>query len=348
MGAMDTRTLGRTGVKVSPLCLGAMMFGAWGEPDHDTSIRVIHAALDAGINFIDTADGYSLGESEQILAKALQGRRARAVLATKCFFPMGKDPNEGGGSRRWIVRAVEESLARLETDWIDLLQLHRRDPRTDLEESLAALTDLVRQGKIRAFGMSATPAETIVEGQWVAERRALYRVRGEQCLYSIFNRAAERAVFPTCQRYGLGVLTYGPLCGGWLSGKYRRGAEVPAGSRALGPLGRNARWDASRDEVQRKYDLLDGLDALAGDAGLPLTHLALGFAAEHPAVSSVIIGPRTPAQLADNVAAADVRLSPEILDRIDALVPPGQDLDARDTTAAVPALEDPRQRRRAR
>lgn len=343
---MEYRTFGGTGIQVSRQCLGAMMFGRMGNPDHAECVRMTHAALDAGLNFIDTADGYSQGESEQILAKALQGRRARVVLATKCFFPMGRDPNEGGGSRRWIVRAVEASLARLETDWIDLLQLHRRDPRTDLEESLSALTDLVRQGKIRAFGMSATPAETIVEAQWVAERRALYRVRGEQCLYSIFNRAAERAVFPTCQRYGLGVMTYGPLCGGWLSGKYRRGAEVPAGSRALGPLGRNTRWDASRAEVQRKYDLLDGLDALARESGLPLTHLALGFAAEHPAVSSVIIGPRTPAQLADNLAAHDVRLSPEILDQIDALVPPGADVDARDTVAHVPALEDKAQRRR--
>jgi len=174
----------------------------------------------------------------------------------------------------------------------------------------------------------------------------LYRVRGEQCVYSIFNRAAERAVFPTCQRYGLGVLTYGPLCGGWLSGKYRRGADIPADSRALGPLGRNARWDASRPEVQRKYDLLDGLDGLTREAGLPLTHLALAFAAEHPAVSSVIIGPRTPEQLADNLAAAELRLSPEILDRIDALVPPGADVDPRDTVAHVPALETQALRRR--
>jgi aryl-alcohol dehydrogenase-like predicted oxidoreductase len=345
---VEYRTFGGTGIQVSRQCLGAMMFGRMGNPDHAECVRMTHAALDAGINFIDTADGYSQGESEQILAKALQGRRAQVVLATKCHFPMGRDPNERGGSRRWILRAVEASLGRLETDWIDLLQLHRRDPHTELEESLSALTDLVRQGKIRAFGMSATPAETIVEAQWVAERRALYRVRGEQCLYSIFNRAAERAVFGTARRYGLGVLTYGPLCGGWLSGKYRRDAEVPPGSRALGPLGRNARWDAAREEVQHKYDLLDALDALALEAGLPLTHLALGFAAEHPAVSSVIIGPRTPEQLADNLAAADVRLAPEVLDRIDALVPPGSDVDARDTIAQNPALDDPHERRRRR
>jgi aryl-alcohol dehydrogenase-like predicted oxidoreductase len=343
---MEYRTFGGTGIQVSRQCLGAMMFGRMGNPDHAQCVQMTHAALDAGINFIDTADGYSAGESEQILAKALAGRRQNTVLATKCFFPMGRDPNEGGGSRRWILRAVEASLARLDTDWIDLLQLHRRDPRTDLEESLSALTDLVRQGKIRAFGMSATPAETIVEAQWVAERRALHRVRGEQCIYSIFNRGAERAVFGAGQRYGLGVLTYGPLCGGWLSGKYRRGAELPGGSRATGPLSRG-RWDAARAEVQRKYDLLDALGTLAREAGLPLSHLALGFAAEHPAVSSVIIGPRTPAQLADNLAAADVRLSPEILDRIDALVAPGTDVDPRDTISLNPALEDRAQRRRA-
>jgi aryl-alcohol dehydrogenase-like predicted oxidoreductase len=322
-----------------------MMFGRMGNPDHAQCVQMTHAALDAGINFIDTADGYSLGESEQILAKALAGRRQHVVLATKCFFPMGRDPNEGGGSRRWILRAVEASLARLETDWIDLLQLHRRDPHTELEESLSALTDLLRQGKIRAFGMSATPADTIVEAQWVAERRARHRVRGEQCIYSIFNRGAERAVFGACRRYGLGVLTYGPLCGGWLGGKYRRGAELPANSRATGPLSRG-RWDASRTEVQRKYDLLDSLAQLAREAGLPLSHLALGFAAEHPAVSSVIIGPRTPEQLADNLAAGDVRLAPEILDRIDALVAPGTDVDARDTISQNPALDDKAQRRR--
>lgn len=345
---MEYRTFGGTGIQVSRLCLGAMMFGRMGNPDHAECVQMTHAALDAGICFIDTADGYSLGESEQILGKALKGRRDHVILATKCFFPMGRDPNEGGGSRRWILRAVEASLARLETDWIDLLQLHRRDPRTDLEESLSALTDLVRQGKIRAFGMSATPAETIVEAQWVAERRALHRVRGEQCLYSILNRGVERDVLGACQRYGLGVLTYGPLCGGWLSGKYRRGAEPPAGSRATGPLGRTGRWDAARPEVQRKYDLLEPLEALAREAGLPLTHLALGFAAEHPAVSSVIIGPRTPAQLADNLAAADVRLSPDVLDRIDAIVPPGTNVDPRDTAVINPALDDRSQRRRPR
>ncbi len=342
---MEYRTFGGTGMQVSKYCLGAMMFGRMGNPDHEECARMVHRALDAGINFIDTADAYSRGESEQILGKALADRRANVVLATKCFIPMGRDPNQGGGSRRWIVRAVEDSLRRLETDWIDLFQLHRRDWRTDLEDSLAALTDLVRDGKLRAFGMSATPAELIVEAQWVSERRALYRVRGEQCLYSIMSRAVETAVFPACERYGLGVMTYGPLNGGWLSGRYRRGTQAPEGSRATSPLGRG-RWDEARPEVQRKYDVLDALEELARDAALPLTHLATAFAVEHPAVSAAIIGPRTPQQLEDTLAGADVRLAPEVLDRIDRIVTPGTNLDPRDTNAPNPALDDPLRRRR--
>jgi aryl-alcohol dehydrogenase (NADP+) len=325
-----------------------MMFARMGNTDHEECVRMTHAALDAGINFIDTADGYSLGESEEVLAKALAGRRQNVVLATKGFFPTGRDVNEGGGSRRWLMRAVEESLRRLQTDHIDLYQLHRRDPRTDLEESLAAMSDLVRQGKVRAIGMSATAPEWIVDAQWIAERRALHRVRSEQCVYSIFSRGVEAGVFPECERFGIGVMTYGPLCGGWLSGKYRREAAVPEHSRSLGPLGRSGRWDPARAEVQRKYDLLDQLDAVAREAGLSLTHLALGFAAEHPAVSSVIIGPRTPEQLQDNLDAADVRLPTEVLDRIDALVPPGTSIDTRDTALINPALDDVQRRRRAR
>jgi aryl-alcohol dehydrogenase (NADP+) len=344
---MEYRTFGGTGIQVSRFCLGAMMFGRMGNTDHGECVAMVHRALEAGINFIDTADGYSRGESEQILARALKGRRERVVLATKCFFPMGSDVNEGGGSRRWILRAVEDSLRRLDTDYIDLYQLHRRDPRTDLEESLSAMSDLVHQGKVRAIGMSATPPEWIVEGQWISERRALLRVRGEQCVYSILARGVETAVLPTCARYGIGVLTYGPLNGGWLSGKYRPGEPAPPDSRASGPLARG-RWDGEREEVQRKHALVERLQALAAEAGLPLTHLALGFAVEHPAVSSVILGPRTSAQLDDALAAAEVRLPPDLLDRIDALVPPGTDLDRRDVNAYNPALEELPQRRRPR
>jgi len=346
--AIETRPFGGTGIKVSRFCLGAMMFGAMGNRDEAECMRIVHAALDAGINFVDTADAYSGGESERILAKALEGRRDKVVLATKCFFPTGRDVNEGGGSRRWIVRAVEESLRRLDTDWIDVYQLHRRDHATDLEESLAAMHTLREQGKIRVVGMLATPADTIVEAQWIAEKRGLARVRSEQCIYSIFARGAEGAVLPACRRYGIGVMVYAPLGGGWLAGKYRRGVEPEAGSRSQGFFGRTGRWDPARAEVQRKYDLVEALDALAREAGLPLAHLAMAFAAEHPGVTSAIVGPRTLAQADELLRGLEVTLAPAVLDRIDALVPPGSDLDARDTTASNPALEDVRERRRPR
>jgi aryl-alcohol dehydrogenase-like predicted oxidoreductase len=333
--SVEYRAFGGTGIRVSRFCLGAMMFGAMGNRDEAECVRIVHAALDAGINFVDTADAYSAGESERIVGKALADRRDKVVLATKCFFPTGRDVNEGGGSRRWIVRAVEESLRRLGTDWIDVYQLHRRDPATDLEESLAAMHTLREQGKIRVVGMSATPADTIVEAQWIAEKRALARVRSEQCIYSIFARGGEAAALPACRRFGIGVMVYAPLGGGWLAGKYRRGF-----------FARTGRWDPARPEVQRKYDLVEALDALAAEAGVPLAHLAMGFATEHPAVSSAIVGPRTLAQAEELLRGLEVRLAPEAFDRIDALVAPGMDLDARDTTASNPALEDVRERRR--
>jgi aryl-alcohol dehydrogenase-like predicted oxidoreductase len=345
--SIEHRPFGGTGIRVSRFCLGAMMFGAMGNRDEAECVRIVHAALDAGVNFVDTADAYSAGESERIVGKALAGRRDRVVLATKCFFPTGRDVNEGGGSRRWIVRAVEESLRRLGTDWIDVYQLHRRDFAADLEESLAAMHTLREQGKIRVVGMSATPAETIVEAQWISERRALARVRSEQCIYSIFARGVEAAVLPTCRRYGLGVMVYAPLGGGWLAGKYRRGVEPEPGSRSQGFFARTGRWDPARPEVQRKYDLVEALAALAAEAGVPLAHLAMGFATEHPAVSSAIVGPRTLAQAEELLGGLEVRLAPEVLDRIDALVAPGADLDARDTTASNPALEQLGERRRA-
>src|SRR3954463_11785866 len=225
---MEHRTLGRTGVKVSPLCLGAMMFGAWGNPDHDVSIRIIHAALDAGINFIDTADVYSRGESEEIVGKALKGRRDNVVLATKVHGPMGEDPNEFGNSRRWIVREVENSLRRLQTDWIDLYQIHRPEEDTDIDETLGALTDLVRAGKVRYIGSSTFPPSQIVEAQWAAEKRGRERFVCEQPPYSMLIRAVEADVLPTCRRYGMGVIPWSPLAGGWLSGSYRKGADLPA------------------------------------------------------------------------------------------------------------------------
>src|SRR6202167_1501538 len=243
---MNLRTLGNTGVKVSPLCLGAMMFGQIGNPDHEESIRIIHRALDAGINFIDTADVYSRGESEEIVGKALAGgRRDHVVLATKVHGTMGDDPNEFGNSRRWIVKEVENSLRRLRTDWIDLYQIHRPEADTDIDETLGALTDLVRAGKVRYIGSSTFPASQIVEAQWVAERRSRERFVCEQPPYSIIVRGAETDILPTCLRYSMGVITWSPLAGGWLSGAWRKGQDPPASSR----LGRIPhRYDLSRPE----------------------------------------------------------------------------------------------------
>ena len=222
---MDYRTLGRTGVAVSPLCLGAMMFGDWGNTDHDESVRIIHRALDAGINFIDTADVYSRGESETIVAKALAGgRRDNVVLATKVHGTMGDDPNEFGNSRRWIIREVEASLKRLNTDWIDLYQIHRPEHvTTDIDETLGALTDLIRQGKVRYIGSSTFPASQIVEAQWVARERGRERFVCEQPPYSILARGIEADVLPTCLEHDMGVIPWSPLAGGWLSGKWRKG-----------------------------------------------------------------------------------------------------------------------------
>ncbi|MGH2545481.1 MAG: aldo/keto reductase [Actinomycetota bacterium] len=331
---MELRVLGGTGVRVSSYCLGAMMFGPMGNPDEDECVRIIHRALDGGINFIDTADVYSRGRSEEIVGRALRGRRDDVVLATKVHGRMGDDPNMRGNSRRWIVREVEESLRRLGTDHVDLYQLHRPDPDTDLEETMEALTDLVRQGKVRYVGTSAFPAWQLVEAHWTAERRGLVRPRCEQCSYSILVRVAERDVFEVARRHGMGVIVYSPLTGGWLTGKYRRGAEPPEGSRmdrARTMGGRFApRFDDSRPEVARKYDAVEALFTVADKAGVAMAHLALAFATAHPAVTSAIIGPRTMEQLEDLLAGADVRLEGDVLDAIDEAVAPGTLLDEAD------------------
>src|SRR5919112_2974021 len=300
---MEYRPLGRTGVQVSKLCLGTMMFGAWGNTDHDDSIRIIQRALDAGVNFVDTADVYSAGESEEIVGKALKGRRDEVVLATKFVAPMGADPNMRGSSRRWIVREIEDSLRRLDTDHIDLYQAHRPDPSVDVDETLGALSDLVHQGKVRIIGSSTFPAEQIVEAQWAAEKRGRERFQCEQPPYSIFVRGIETAVLPTCRNYGMGVIPWSPLAGGWLSGRFRRGGETTSHRARRVP----DRYDLSKPENQRKLDLVEELLKVAADAGLPLTHLALAWVLEHPAVSSAIIGPRTMEQLVDLLPAMDVR-----------------------------------------
>src|SRR3954453_2203225 len=325
---MDLRPLGRTGVQVSNFCLGAMMFGAWGNPDHDESVRIIHAALDAGINFIDTADVYGQGESEEILAKALSaGRRDNVVVATKFHNAMGEDPNERGNSRRWIMRAVEDSLRRLGTDWIDLYQVHRPDPGTDIEEPLGALSDLVHQGKIRYVGGSTFPASAIVEAQWAARDRGLQRFVSEQPPYSVLVRAIENDVLPTCSRYGMGVMSYSPLTGGWLSGRWRKDTGQQSSSRA----GRRPeRFDLSQPANQRKLDAVEELARLADEAAITLIQPAIAFFLRHPAITAALIGPRTMEQLKGQLAAVDVALDEALLDRIDAIVAPGITINPED------------------
>jgi aryl-alcohol dehydrogenase-like predicted oxidoreductase len=341
---MEMRTLGRTGVKVSPLCLGAMMFGAWGETDHDESIRIIHHALDAGINFVDTADVYSAGESETIVGKALAGgRRDNIVLATKAHGAMGFDPNEQGNSRRWLVREVEASLTRLGTDYIDLYQIHRPSPDTDIDETLGVLTDLVRAGKVRYIGSSTYPAHEIVEAQYVARDRGRERFVTEQPPYSLLVRGIERDILPAAQSYGMGVIPWSPLAGGWLSGKWRKGADDLTSRRsAMLPQ----RYDMSLPDNQRKLDAADALAALADESGISLIHMAIAFVANHPAVTAPIIGPRTMEQLEGQLGAAELQLSDDILDRIDEIVPPGTTISMGDHGYDPPSLTDSTLRRR--
>ncbi len=342
---MEMRVLGTTGVKVSKLCLGAMMFGSWGNPDHDESVRIIHRALDAGINFVDTADVYSGGESEEIVGKALAaGRRDRVVLATKAHGRMGDDANEQGNSRRWLIRECENSLRRLGTDYIDLYQIHRPDPATDIDETLGALTDLIKAGKICYAGSSTFPPSQIVEAQWDAQRRGRERFVCEQPPYSILVRGIEAEVLPVCQRYGMGVIAWGPLASGWLSGRYRQGSDLPASHRSDRlPL----RFDLSLPGNQAKLDAAEKLAVLAEQAGLSLIQLALAFVTSHPAVTSAIIGPRTMEHLESQLAAADVELSPDLLDKIDEIVPPGTSLNPADRGYEPPPLTEPALRRRS-
>jgi aryl-alcohol dehydrogenase-like predicted oxidoreductase len=318
-----------------------MMFGEWGNTDHDDSIRIIHRALDGGINFIDTADVYSRGESEEIVGKALAGRRDDVVLATKFHGRMG-GPNERGNSRRWIMREVEASLRRLQTDYIDLYQAHRLDPDCDIDETLGALTDLVRAGKIRYAGSSTFPAHAIVEAQWVAERRGRERFVTEQPPYSLLAREIEADVLPVCERYGMGVLTWSPLAGGWLSGRYRKGQEPPESTRRDRVWGR---YDLSKPENLRKLEVAEELALVAEEAGLSLIHLAIAFVLRHPGVTSAIIGPRTMEQLESQLGATEVALDDALLDRLDEIAPPGRNLNPADAGYTPPALADASLRR---
>jgi aryl-alcohol dehydrogenase-like predicted oxidoreductase len=328
---------------VSPLCLGAMMFGGWGNTDHDECIAIIHRALDAGINFIDTADVYARGESEEIVGKALAGgRRDGVVLATKVHGAMGEDPNEFGNSRRWIIREVENSLRRLRTDWIDLYQIHRPEPDTEIDETLGALTDLVRAGKVRYIGSSTFPASQIVEAQWVAQRRGRERFVCEQPPYSMLVRGVEADVLPTCLRHGIGVIPWSPLGGGWLTGRYRLGTEIQPSRRAERIP---SRYDMSIPGNQRKLEAADALAKLAEQAGITLIEMALAWVIRHPAVTAAIIGPRTMEHLESQLTAADVELSDDVLDRIDEIVAPGVNLSEGDGGWTNPALAPVARRR---
>ena len=321
------------------------MFGDWGNKDHDDSIQIIHRALDAGINFIDTADVYSHGESEVIVGKALAGgRRDNVVLATKLHMPMGEDPNQRGNSRRWLIREVENSLQRLNTDWIDLYQIHRYDLGVDLDETLGALTDFVHQGKVRYIGSSTFPTSAIVEAQWAAREQRLQRFVCEQPPYSMLARGIEADVLPTCQRHGMAVIPWSPLSGGWLSGRWRKDADNPTPtSYARQRLAE--RYDLSLPANQRKLDAAEALAQLAEEAGMSLIETAIAFVINHPAVSAAIIGPRTMEQLEGQLPAADVKLADDVLDRIDRIVTPGININPADGRWANTALHPAARRR---
>lgn len=343
---MKYRPLGRTGVMVSEYCLGAMMYGQMGNPDHADCIRQIHASLDAGINFIDTADVYSMGESEEIVGKALKDRRENVVLATKFYAPMGEDPNQLGASRRWIMQEVENSLRRLDTDYIDLYQVHRFPENVDISETLSAFTDLQRQGKIRYAGSSEWPVDRIIEGQWVAEHRNLTPYRCEQAQYNLFTRRIEREMLPACDRYGMGVILWSPLAGGWLTGRYRSSADFTEESRLVRMAQRWGRMDPESALNQRKMALVEDLAKISDNAGVSLTHMSVAWTLEHPAVTSTIIGPRTQEQLDDLLACADLVLDEDALDALDALLPPGTNINPTDPSSE-PAGMSRESRRRA-
>ena len=342
------RYLGSTGIEVSTLCLGTMMFGSVGgsgagNPDHDACIKIVRAAFESGINFIDTADMYSAGESEVIVGRALRGCREDVVLATKGHFPLASGPARSGNSRRWLLRAVEDSLRRLGTDWIDIYLVHRPDEATAAEETLSALNDMLRQGKIRAFGCSSFPAEQIVTARAVADRCRLLPFRVEQPPYSLLARGIERAILPVCADLGMGVMTWSPLAFGFLSGKYSRTAADLTRGR---PVLARERFDPSNPANQAKYAAMAEFERLARDLGCTLPELAIAFPAVHPAVTSVIIGPRTAGQLQRAIDGASLLLSDEVLDRIDAIVTPGTDTFPADAAYAPSALTDSRRRRR--
>lgn len=343
---MNYRSLGDTGVQVSNLCLGTMMFGGVNNADVDECVNIIHTALDAGINFVDTADVYSAGESEEIVGKALAGRRDDIVLATKFQGAMGDERNRRGASRRWIIAEVENSLRRLGTDHIDLYQLHRPNPDTNIEETLAALSDLVRAGKVLYVGHSAFQASQIVEAQWAARDRHLVRPVCEQLSYSLLVRTPETDVLPTALRHKMSVICYSPLAAGWLSGKWRKNTEAPTPSAGRGASSFFAhRYDLDDPANAAKLDAADALAALAEANGMTLVELAIAFVVNHPAVTAAIIGPRTMDQLTTQLPAADITLTADVLDAIDRIVAPGTTPNPFDSAYVNPALTPPALRR---
>lgn len=342
---MEYRVLGSTGVQVSRFGLGTMVLGAWGNQDRDACRRIIHRAVDAGVNLVDTADVYAFGESEEIVGEAIRDRRDDIVLATKFHNPLGTDePNRRGNSRRWIMRALDDSLRRLGVDHVDLYQIHRPDPLTSIDQTVGALDDLVRAGKIRAWGTSTFPAADLVEARWAAARRGTNGPHTEQPPYSIFTRRIEADVLPVCRRHGIGVITWSPLSGGWLTGKYTSASDDPGGTAP--PDSRGATQPDHFDgDNPRKAAAARALQAVADAAGLSLTHLSLAWATAHPAVSSVLLGPRTEDQLDDLLGATDVVLDDDTLDAIDRIVPPGVDLNPDDAGYVPPGLDRAARRR---
>ena len=335
---MQYRALGRTGIHVSAYALGAMNLGAMANSDHEAAAAIVHRALGAGINLIDTADVYSRGESEQIVGKAIKGRRDEVVLATKFSNPMGESPNQRGGSRRWITAAVENSLRRLETDYIDLYQYHYPDESTDLDETLSALTDLVRAGKVRTIGTSKQPATSIVESHWISDRRGFERFRCEQPHYSILNREIEQELLPTTQRYGMGTIVWSPLAQGLLTGRVRKGQAST--------LTRTGRYFEHLND-ERRIDAVEQLIPIAEQAGISLTHMAIAFVIAHPGVTAALLGPRTIAQLDDLLTGTETILSDDVLDAIDAVVPPGTGVGGLQMGYHPSALTRPSLRRRS-
>lgn len=343
MPLSDLRVLGRSGVKVSPLTLGTLNFGKEGATDHDEARAIFERAIEAGINVVDTADVYSQGAAETVVGALLRGRREEVFLATKFHGQIGADLRHAGNSRKWIRTAVEQSLRRLDTEYIDLYQVHRPDPDTDLLETLFALNDLIRQGKILYYGTSVFPVDQVIEAQYLAKEHGLQPPLTEQLPYSLLIRTNERTVLPVARKHRLGVLSYGPLASGWLSGAYRVGAEQPASSREGGRIPH--RYDIAHEQNAAKLRAADALAQLADRVGVSLPELAVAFALNHPAISTVIAGPRTSGHLESYLRAAELVLDDEVLDEIDRIAAPGTHFVELDLGAREDTLEPARLRR---